>query len=60
MAKAKNEHEFTVLRVLNSTLPKLRKLHARAVDTSGGKQLSMYEVLDELIEKALSEKSIAE
>ena len=56
MAKAKNENEFTVLRVLNTTLPKLRKLHARNVEKSGGKKEAMYETLDNVIDNALKIK----
>lgn len=54
MAKAKNEDDFTVLRVLKSTLPKLRKLHARRVEASGGEKEPMYVTLDNVIDVELN------
>lgn len=57
MAKAKNEDDFTVLRVLKSTLPKLRKLHARRVEASGGEKEPMYVTLDNVIDTELSKPS---
>jgi len=57
MAKAKNEDDFTVLRVLKTTLPKLRKLHARRVEASGGEKEPMYVTLDNVIDTELSKPS---
>lgn len=54
MAKAKNEGEFTVLRVLKTTLPKLRKLHAKRVEASGGEKEPMYITVDSVIDSELN------
>lgn len=56
MAKAKNEEKFTVLRVLKTTLPKLRLLHARKVERTEGEKEAMYYTLDNLIQKELDSK----
>lgn len=56
MSLAKNESEFTKLRIKKATIKKLNKVKA-AQEVKDGEPHYLYEIIDELADKELIKKS---
>jgi hypothetical protein len=52
MGKAKNEHEFTTVRIMKTTLPKLAKLNIEDIKAKN-KKILLYQTIDSAADKLL-------